>query len=121
MNRLMMMFAVLTMVAVTLTASSEAQASEVCEASWYGPGLYGNPTASGMTFYGQAGYAAHKTLPLGTVVQATNLWTGQSAVLTINDRGPFIAGRCLDVSEGSAWIVGYSLAPVSVEVLSYPY
>ena len=102
-------------------ADAQTSAAEYCEASWYGPGLYGNPTASGTVFYGQAGYAAHQTLPFGTVVRVTNLYTGASADLIINDRGPYIANRCIDISEGSAWVVDYGVAPVSVEVVSYPY
>lgn len=116
---LLTFLAALIFCAAQVASPRPAEAAEICEASWYGPGLYGNLTASGTLFYGQAGYAAHKYLPFGTEVLVTNLYTGQSAVLTINDRGPYIAGRCIDLSAGSAWLIGYGLAPVSVEVLVY--
>ena len=58
-------------------------------ASWYGPGLYGNPTANGETLRHRALTAAHRTLPFGTLVRVTNLRNGRSVVVRINDRGPY--------------------------------
>jgi rare lipoprotein A len=102
--------------ATLLIAQEDALAySEVCEASWYGPGLVGNLTASGSVYTGEAGTAAHPWLPLGTVVQVDS-WYG-TAYLTITDRGPYAYGRCLDVSWGSSWIVGYGVAPVTLTVV----
>jgi len=88
--------------------------------SWYGKDFHGNPTASGEIYdmYGLS--AAHRTLPLGTVVEVTNLDNGRSAVLKINDRGPFIKGRILDCSYGAARELDFAnagLARVRVEVL----
>ncbi len=75
------------------------------KASWYGPGLNGNKTANGETFdmYGMT--AAHKKLPFGSIVLVTNLQNGKSVVVRINDRGPFVAGRVIDVSYGAAYLL----------------
>ncbi|MET0567950.1 MAG: septal ring lytic transglycosylase RlpA family protein [Hyphomicrobiaceae bacterium] len=76
--------------------------------------------ASGGWFNPSAMTAAHKTLPFGTKVRVTNVNNGQSAVVTINDRGPFVAGRVIDLSRAAAGAVGMissGLARVRVEVL----
>jgi len=71
---------------------------EHCVASWYGPGFYGNLTANGETYTGRGLTAAHKSLPFGTRVRVTDTTTGRSIVVRINDRGPYIGGRCIDLS-----------------------
>jgi rare lipoprotein A len=76
------------------------------EISWYGPGFYGKKTANGETFTGNEMTAAHKTLPFGTLVRVT--WKGRSIVVRINDRGPFIPGRVLDLSRAAAQALGMS-------------
>lgn len=90
-------------------------------ASWYGPDFNGKPTASG-EIYDQNGLtAAHKTLPLPTVVQVTNLENGRSIKLRINDRGPFVNGRIIDVSRRAAQLLGFDgngTARVRVKVLA---
>jgi rare lipoprotein A len=86
-------------------------------ASYYGQG---EVTASGEAFDKRAMTAAHQTLPLGTLVKVTNLGNGRSAILRINDRGPFVAGRIIDVSEGAAEVLGMTargLAAVHVELV----
>ncbi|MEB3266896.1 MAG: septal ring lytic transglycosylase RlpA family protein [Cyanobacteriota bacterium] len=90
------------------------------QASWYGPGFYGNRTASGETFRPGTLTAAHRTLPFGTMVKVTNLSNGRSAVVRINDRGPFHGGRVIDLAHGAALELGVTAsgtAPVSLEVL----
>jgi rare lipoprotein A len=74
---------------------------EVGIASWYGFES-GNRTATGATFNPHALSAAHKTLPLPTRVRVTNLANGRSAVVVVNDRGPFVQGRLIDLSLGAA-------------------
>ncbi|WP_433701511.1 septal ring lytic transglycosylase RlpA family protein [Nocardiopsis sp. CA-288880] len=69
-----------------------------CQASFYGADLAGNSTANGETFDPSAMTAAHKTLPFNTQVQVTNPSNGKSVTVRINDRGPYIDGRCLDLS-----------------------
>lgn len=75
--------------------------TEYGEASWYGPGFDGNNTASGETYDQFALTAAHKTLPMGTIVRVTAA-NGRCAFVRINDRGPFVAGRIIDLSLGAA-------------------
>lgn len=87
-------------------------------ASWYGPGFDGRATASG-AIYDQEGWTvAHKTLPLGTILLIT--CNGRSVVALVNDRGPFVAGRILDLSHGVAAALGTvhaGVAPVRAEIL----
>ena len=88
-------------------------------ASYYGSES-GSQTASGARFNPSAMTAAHRTLPFGTKVRVTNKRNGRSVVVTINDRGPFIRGRIIDLSSGAAGVIGMrssGVAPVSVEVL----
>ncbi|MDY7012153.1 MAG: septal ring lytic transglycosylase RlpA family protein, partial [Cyanobacteriota bacterium] len=89
-------------------------------ASWYGPGFHGRRSASGERFNQNAMTAAHRTLPFGTRVRVTNQNNGRSIVVRINDRGPFIRGRIIDLSVGAARKIGMygsGIAPVEVEVL----
>ncbi len=90
------------------------------EASWYGPGFYGNRTANGEVFRPGTLTAAHRTLPFGTKVRVTNLWNGRSAVVRINDRGPFYDHRVIDLAHGAASQLGLlasGIAQVKLEVL----
>lgn len=90
------------------------------QASWYGPGFYGGRTASGEVLRPGTLTAAHRTLPFGTKVRVTNLWNGRSAVVRINDRGPFSGGRVIDLAPGAATqlgVVASGIAQVKLEVL----
>jgi rare lipoprotein A len=75
---------------------------ETGEASWYGKRYHGRTTASGAPFDMNAMTAAHKSLPFGTVVRVTNMANGREVTVTINDRGPFVPGRIIDLSRGAA-------------------
>lgn len=75
-------------------------------ASWYGPRFDGNPTASGETFDMNALTAAHRTLPLGSRVLVHNLENDRRVVVKINDRGPYVHGRDIDLSYGAARQLG---------------
>ncbi len=89
-------------------------------ASWYGPGFHGNRTATGEIYNQNAMTAAHKSLPFGTNVLVTNLNNGRSVVVRINDRGPFVRGRVIDLSAAAARVLGMmdsGVAPVKVDVL----
>ncbi|WP_071191801.1 septal ring lytic transglycosylase RlpA family protein [Trichormus sp. NMC-1] len=89
-------------------------------ASWYGYDWSGNKTASGERFNPEAFTAAHRSLPMGTKVRVTNTRNGRSVVVRINDRGPYIGGRIIDLSVGAARILGMissGIAPVQIEVL----
>jgi rare lipoprotein A len=90
------------------------------EASWYGPGFYGNRTASGEVLRRGTLTAAHRSLPFGTRVRVTNLWNGRTAVVRINDRGPFHGDRVIDLAHGAASELGVTssgVAKVKLEVL----
>jgi rare lipoprotein A len=105
------------------SAPSVAGGEEVGMASWYGSGHQGRRTASGEVFDMNQLTAAHRTLPFGTRVLVTNRDTSQSAEVRINDRGPFVKGRILDVSYAAARLlgaVGPGTIPVRVRVLSLP-
>jgi rare lipoprotein A len=72
------------------------------KASWYGPGFEGKPTASGERFDMNALTAAHRTFPFGTRVLVRNLKNGREVVVRINDRGPHVRGRIIDLSKAAA-------------------
>ena len=86
---------------------------EVGTASWYGPGFHGKLTANGERYDMDAMTAAHRTLPFGTRVRVTNLANDRSATFRINDRGPFIAGRIIDLSRRGAEQLGFRQAGVT--------
>ena len=90
-------------------------------ASWYGPGFAGRTTSNGEIFDPSQMTAAHRTLPFGTRVRVTSLETGSSVEVRINDRGPFKAGRIIDLSRAAAdriGMLGSGVARVRVEVVS---
>jgi rare lipoprotein A len=79
----------------------------------------GGGTASGQKLNPQALTAAHRTLPFGTTVRVTNKKNGRSVVVTINDRGPFVSGRIIDLTPAAASALGFSgLTQVSLDVMS---
>lgn len=105
----------------SLVEVSQAGYSERCRASWYGPGLNGNLMANGKRFnMNDPSVVAHKSLPFGARLKVTNLSNGRSTVVTVQDRGPFIRGRCVDLSKAAARRIGLlstGTAPVLVERL----
>ncbi len=93
-------------------------------ASWYGVPFHGRRTASGETFDMEKRTAAHRTLPFDTIVRVTNLKNGRQADVRINDRGPFVEGRILDLSLAAARaldMVTDGVVPVRVKVLTGPH
>jgi rare lipoprotein A len=97
--------------------------SESGQASWYGGKFHGRTTASGETFDTNALTAAHKTLPFGTVVEVTNLDNGKAVTVRINDRGPFVEGRIIDLSRAAAEkldMVGTGVARVEIHLVENP-
>jgi rare lipoprotein A len=79
---------------------------QVGVASWYGPGFHGRPTTSGEIYDQDDMTAAHPTLPLGTRALVTNLENGRAVEVRINDRGPFVHGRAIDLSRAAAAAIG---------------
>lgn len=116
--------------AVILTSCCSIDTSNCCcllggssnygRASWYGKEFHGKKTASGEKFNMYALTAAHKTLPFGTRVRVTNLANGKSVVVKINDRGPFVKGRIIDLSYAAAKkisLVGMGVVKVRLEIV----
>ncbi len=104
-------------------ASGYRFAPELGIASWYGYDHIGRLVATGKMFNPEATTAAHKTLPLGSIVRVTREDAEASVVVTINDRGPYIEGRIIDLARESAVRLGLleiGIAPCRVEVLRYP-
>jgi rare lipoprotein A len=137
MKKLVMGFAVAGL--IVLSAKSEArlsasiapprmsvvpkERSEIGVASWYGQKFQGKTTASGEVFDLNALTAAHLRLPFGTTIRVTNLRNSRSVVLRVNDRGPYIRRRVLDVSWAAAKRLGFvdsGTTLVRVEVVAYP-
>jgi len=120
-------FAIIT--GFVLTALCSAQTGDVTRAifiqegiaSWYGAEFNGKPTASGEIFNDSALTAAHPSLPFGTVLRVTNQHNNKSVTVRVNDRGPFVAARIIDISRAAAVqldMITTGTAPVKVESLS---
>lgn len=91
-------------------------------ASWYGPDFHGKKTSNGEIYNMNAMTAAHKTLPMNTMVRVTNLGNGAQTTVRINDRGPFVAGRIIDLSKAAATsigMIGTGTARVKLEVVGF--
>ncbi len=107
--------------ALEIPATSEETPSfaQIGVASWYGPGFHRKRTASGARFDMFGVTAAHRSLPLHTIARVTNLDNGQVILVEINDRGPYVPGRVIDLSLGAARLLDMEedgLAQVRVEV-----
>lgn len=99
---------------------SEPGSVEEGQASYYAHKFQGRPTASGAIYDENKLTAAHKTLPFGTTVRVTNQNNGKKVVVVINDRGPFVKGRIIDLSwraAGEVDMIAAGVVPVRVEVL----
>ncbi len=106
---------------VILAAFAAFAQPEFGIASFYGSEFHGRPTASGQIYSQNKLTAAHKTLPLGTVVKVTNTKNNKSVFVTVNDRGPYVKGRIIDLSTKAAEVLGYrnkGTAYVKVEVVN---
>jgi len=103
-------------------ASTKPSHKEVGEASWYGPGLQGNETANGETFDQNKMTAAHPSLPMGTKADVTNLENGKKVEVRINDRGPYVGDRAIDVSRAAARELGMEKdGTTQVEIETKPH
>lgn len=112
--------AVLMVSACVSARAPVAAGSEEGLASWYGEPYHGRPTASGQLYDQSELTAAHRTLPFGSRVRVANLDNGRSVVVVINDRGPFVAGRILDLSRAAAEelrLIGPGVARVRLTVV----
>jgi len=109
---------VLLLAAAVLSADPELDGV----ASWYGGKFHGRLTSSGEVFNTNDMTAAHRTLPFGTLVKVTNMDNGLSATVKINDRGPFVDGRIIDLSQAAADqlnMLGTGIARVSLDIVGF--
>jgi rare lipoprotein A len=109
--------------ALRIPADTKPISVETGLASWYGSPYHNRRGSNGEIYNMQAMTAAHRTLPLGSIVRVTNLKTGHSALVRITDRGPFIEGRILDLSQAAAKkvdVLQAGVARVRIEVLRAP-
>lgn len=122
MKSLIRIFIAVGVLALPVTQAAKARTVLEGKASWYSIECNGGTqTASGERLRDYALTAAHKTLPMGTKVRVTNKRNGKSVVVRINDRGPYIRGRVIDVTKGVAQRLGFvkeGVVPVVVEVLN---
>lgn len=91
-------------------------------ASWYGPNFHGKKTSNGETYNMHEKTAAHKTFPMNTILKVTNKSNGKSTIVRVNDRGPFVGTRIIDLSNAAAKeidMVGTGTAPVHLSVLGF--
>jgi rare lipoprotein A len=109
------------------SALANGYPTEICQASWYGPGLQGNRMANGERFdMNDPTVVAHRDLPFGTELRVTNLDNGLVTVVTVQDRGPFVKNRCIDLSRAAAenieMVCGArcGTASVRVEIIDIP-
>lgn len=110
-----------TVLGQTYTPEEDYDYSETGMASWYGDDFHNKRTANGETYNKNAITAAHRTLPLPSIVRVTNLENGRSIIARVNDRGPYVKNRIIDVSQKGAEMLGYKnqgIAKVKVEVLA---
>src|SRR5208283_2374735 len=120
-SRTLCLLALMLMATPTITLCSKMKKPPVWVASWYGKEM-GKITANGEPYNPKFLTVAHRTLPFGTILRLTNIRNGRSILATVNDRGPWIQGRELDVSEGSAIALGFKrqgIAYLQAEVLQY--
>ena len=106
-----------------LSSFSDEVYPQYGKASWYGKSLHGKITASGELFDKHSFTGAHRSLPFGTLVKVINLRNGKEVIVTVNDRGPFIRGRIIDISRAAADLIGIvrrGVTRVKVEIISIP-
>ena len=116
-TRLLLQTVLLTLGVMTAHTTETHAFSQTGIASYYGPGFHGRKTASGERFNQHAMTAAHRSAPFGSLLKVTNTVNGRSVVVRVNDRGPFVRGRVIDVSTVAArqlGMTGRGLAKVRV-------
>lgn len=109
-----------TILGQSYTPAEDYNYKETGIASWYGEDFHNKRTANGETYNKRAVTAAHRTLPLPSIVRVTNLENGKSIIVRVNDRGPYVKNRIIDLSEKGAELLGYKnkgVAKVKVEIL----
>ena len=113
-------FAIILFLSISATAFADPESQGL--ASWYGGKFHGRLTSSGEVFDTNELTAAHRTLPFGTMVRVTNMDNGKAVIVKINDRGPFVEGRIIDLSMAAAdeiGSVGQGVARVSLQIVGF--
>ncbi|RPD38018.1 septal ring lytic transglycosylase RlpA family protein [Chitinophaga barathri] len=110
---------ILAVMVLLFTASCARKVTQAGKASYYADKFQGRKTASGETFKQNRMTAAHQTLPFGTKVKVTNLDNGKTIKVRVNDRGPFVAGRIIDLSKKAARKLGMTQAGVANVKIKY--
>lgn len=106
-----------------LSSGSVENYPQYGKASWYGGKFHGRKTASGMRFNKHNFTAAHKRLPFGSIIRVTNLKNGKDVYVRVNDRGPYVKGRIVDLSRAAAKALSFNgrgVIRVKVELISVP-
>lgn len=114
---------IFTLLFIAICFSGYAQGNETGLASFYSDAFEGKKTASGDIYKSSKMTAAHRTLPFGTQVKVTNLSNNKSVTVTINDRGPFVKDRIIDLSKAAAVKLGYidqGVTKVKIEPIKKP-
>lgn len=112
--RLLVTVALLSLLTAGLAAASDVQGEQTGYASWYGGHFQGRQTANGEIFDTNELTAAHRTLPFNSIVRVTNVKNERSVVVRINDRGPFVDNRIIDLSRAAADAIGLTAAGVGL-------
>ena len=123
MSKLFIIVSAMVCLCIAHSAFSDEVYPQYGYASWYGKSLHGKKTASGERFDQHSFTGAHRSLPFGTLVRVKNLKNGKEVVITVNDRGPFIRGRIIDISRAAASSIGIlrlGVTRVRVEIISMP-
>lgn len=119
-SRFLLLSFVLFFAACVTPPNQQGRVFQTGEASWYGPGFHGKTTANGETYNQNDLTAAHRTLPFNTMVRVTNIRNGKSVVVRINDRGPYVGNRIIDLSRQAAReidMIETGVAPVRLVIL----
>ena len=123
MNKNIGLFSILLLIVFAVPLVYAQEVRQYGNASWYSSSLHGRKTASGECYDKDEFTGAHRELPFGTVIRVKNLGNGKEVIVRVNDRGPFIKSRIIDLSRAAAITLGIlniGTARVSIEVISLP-
>ena len=123
MNRNVGLFSILLLIVFAVPLVCAQEVRQYGNASWYSSSLHGRKTASGECYDKDEYTGAHRELPFGTLIKVKNLNNGKEVIVRVNDRGPFIKSRIIDLSRAAAITLGIltmGTARVSIEVISLP-
>ena len=123
MNKKTGLISILLLLVFAVPGVSSQEVRQYGNASWYGNSLNGRKTASGECYDMRGFTGAHRQLPFGTLVRVRNLRNGKEVIVRVNDRGPFVKSRIIDLSRAAAvslGILNMGTVRVSVEVISLP-